>query len=180
MIRNAHIHLSMLVAAIVSTQVFSAQTCNPKVRPTTPTWRFVIDVNKGTVLDTKTGLMWRRCAEGSSGTDCAYRARSFKWDEALLIAADSTWAGYKDWRVPSLKELQSLVEYQCWAPAINSTVFPGTPELGVEEGPGTWTSTPNAFNVTKAWSIDFSDGRSSVVKDRYNSHGAVRLVRGGQ
>ena len=177
MIRNAHIHLSMVVAAIVSTQVFSAQTCNPKVRPTTPTWRFVIDVKKGTVLDTKTGLMWRRCAEGSSGTDCAYSARSFKWDEALRRAADSTWAGYKDWRVPSLKELQSLVEYQCWAPAINSTVLPGTPEGGWEY---TWTSTPNAFNVTKAWSIDFSDGSSSNVTDRHFSNGAVRLVRGGQ
>ncbi|MGB4499160.1 MAG: hypothetical protein WBI40_10735, partial [Methylococcaceae bacterium] len=51
--------------------VVVAQTCQTASIPaTTPTNRFTVN-NNGTVSDSKTGLMWKKCSEGQSGADCS-------------------------------------------------------------------------------------------------------------
>jgi hypothetical protein len=60
-----------------------------------------MDMGDGTVLDLATGLMW---AQADSGT-------GMDWETALAYAQDSELAGYDDWRLPSTKELQSIVDY---------------------------------------------------------------------
>ena len=59
------------------------------------------DNGDGTVTDSATGLMW---AQADSGM-------TMDWETALAYAESNSLAGYSDWRLPSAKELQSLVDY---------------------------------------------------------------------
>jgi len=170
-----HFALALAMVGAFAVPVASAQTCWPDIRRSTPDARFAVNSAQGTVLDKKTGLTWKRCEEGSSGTDCATRTGlgSMIWSQALSHATASTFAGYKDWRLPNVKELESLVEVACDIPAINTTVFPRTPS-----GPF-WTSSPFAHNyLYHAWNVDFYHGYSYPDYSYFSR--AVRLVRGGQ
>ena len=116
-----------------------AQTCDPHIRASAPDSLFVVNAAKGTVLDQRTGLTWKHCVEGRSGAHCDLgNAVTLNWGAALRRAEASAFAGYKDWRVPNGKELESLAEVQCYSPAINLSVFPNDPSTWV------WASSPFA------------------------------------
>lgn len=59
------------------------------------------DNHDGTVSDKATGLMWAKADSG----------KPMDWKEALASAVSSDLAGHHDWRVPTAKELQSIVDY---------------------------------------------------------------------
>jgi hypothetical protein len=59
-----------------------------------------VDNGDGTVTDTVTGLMWQ---QGYSG--------KMTWEEALTGAETFELAGYDDWRLPTIKELYSLIDF---------------------------------------------------------------------
>lgn len=140
-------------------------------RPSTPINRFVNNED-GTVTDKVTGLMWKRCSEGLSGNSCENGTPAiFTWQEALKAAAESSFAGKKDWRLPNIKELASIVERQCTMPAINQIVFPATPTMSF------WSSSPFAANPEFAWNIYFPYGISDGNNKNYRFF--IRLVRGG-
>ncbi len=162
--------------------VFSAATvhaaCNNNIPASTPDSQ-LIDNGNGTVTDLKTGLMWKKCLEGLSGTDCATgTAVSFTWQQALqqpgIVNAASGFAGHTDWRLPNIRELRSIVEEKCSGPAINATRFPGTPNSGV------WSGSPNVADSGNAWYVGFNHGYSFTYACNRSSYHAVRLVRGGQ
>ena len=54
----------------------------------------------GTITDNNTGLMWQQ-AQGSQVT----------YDEAVALASVQNTGGYTDWRLPSIKELYSLIQF---------------------------------------------------------------------
>ncbi len=60
-----------------------------------------VDNGDGTVTDTATGLMWQQDDNGE-GLD---------WEYALAYAEDLVLADHNDWRLPDVKELQSIVDY---------------------------------------------------------------------
>jgi len=62
-----------------------------------------IDNGDGTITDLVTGLMW----EKDMGTKISY-------DDAFIKADTSRLGGHDDWRVPSLKELYSLILFTGW------------------------------------------------------------------
>ncbi len=77
----------------------------------------------GTVTDMRTGLMWKQCLEGQTGADCSGgSATGMNWVTALNHARSHSFAGYSDWRLPNIKELESLVDYRC-QPKVNGDVF---------------------------------------------------------
>ena len=59
------------------------------------------DNQDGTITDNATGLMWMQ-----SGSEDTYN-----WEEALSYAEGMDFAGYDDWRLPTIKELQSIIDY---------------------------------------------------------------------
>ena len=93
---------------------------------TTPTSDFT-DNGDGTVTHKTTGLTWMRCAMGMTwtGTTCTGTASSYTWDQARVLT--TTFAGKSDWRLPSITELNGIVERDSVNPAINNTIFPNTP-----------------------------------------------------
>ena len=127
----------------------------------------------GTATDTRTGLSWKQYATGLSGATCQTgSAHTFSWAQALAHAEVSTFANYTDWRLPSVKELSSLVEDCRVLPAVNANLFPNTPSSYF------WSGSPYASRANYAWFVAFDYGYAST--DVWSLSHRVRLVRGGQ
>jgi len=73
------------------------------------------------------------------------------------------------WRLPNVKELQSIIETSCNVPAVNLDIFPST-DLVLY-----WSSTGYASSEEKAWGVSFSDGISLIFTKTFSL--PVRLVR---
>ncbi len=163
----------MLPAAIVHAE----QICKPDSIPASTPDSQLVDNGNGTVTDSKTGLMWKKCLEGASGNSCEIGSPStFTWQDALqqtvTVNSAGGFAGHTDWRLPSIRELRSLVEEQCCDPAINSNRFPHTLSLKI------WSGSPHADLWDNAWFVEFFTGGSGITV-RSSADVAVRLVRGG-
>ncbi len=150
--------------------------CSPSIPASTPDSQ-LLDNGNGTITDLKTGLMWKKCMEGVVGDGCdTGAASSFTWEQALaqpdMINTGEGFAGYYDWRLPNIKELTSIVEEQCYNPAINLNRFPHA------SGSYVCSGTPSAYYSNSAWYVQFYTGRSSSY-GRFTGF-QVRLVRAGQ
>jgi arylsulfatase A-like enzyme len=89
------------------------------------------DNGNGTVIDHATGLMWQK---GDSVV-------TQNWEQALAYAEGLELAGYRDWRLPNAKELQSIVDYTR-APLVTGTAAIDTNYFDVTETESYfWTST---------------------------------------
>ncbi len=115
-----------------------------------------------TVIDINTGLMWQQ----------ATAPGKYDWQQALSYCENLRLAGYEDWRLPDIKELRSIVNDGVHEPAIDLDCFPGTaPSLY-------WSSTPNIYNATRAWGINFNHGYDYIALK--TGAAKVRAVRGGR
>ena len=159
--------LGMVVCAGVQAQ----QICRNNIHSTTPTSEFTI-LGDGTVTHQRTGLMWKQCLEGQTGTGCDGTVSTFNWSAALQHARSAHFAGHGDWRLPNIRELQSIVETRCAVPAINLEVFPSHPdELRV------WSN--SKFESYGVWVTGFFWGQPVTVGSHFFEENGVRLVRGG-
>jgi hypothetical protein len=173
---NTHIRkagASLILGCALSAPVL-AETCTDTTIPARNPDSVYTDNGDGTVLDTRTNLLWKRCAEGLvwDGATCSGSAQYFTWGDALSQAAASTYAGHSDWRLPNVKELMTLVEECRTLPAINPVIFPNAPSAPA------WTSTPTYLVQDTSWYVDFSTGYSFYGQGRATLQ-AVMLVRGG-
>ncbi|WP_162300240.1 DUF1566 domain-containing protein [Salinivibrio sp. HTSP] len=69
-------------------------------------------VSKGdVVIDRDNNLMWSRCAHGQSwdGQTCSGEALEVTWQQAGEIAKSSALGNFNNWRLPTIKELQTLI-----------------------------------------------------------------------
>ena len=137
-----------------------------------PATRF-IDNNDGTVADNLTGLVWLKNPSAFTVTT---------WSKALVACnkLSNGEAGLRDnskpgdWRMPNVRELESLIDYSKQNPALPS----GQPFQNVATGIY-WTSTtvldtPKTIYrgaiVNAAWVVDFSDGRVSDTEKTYETN----------
>lgn len=163
-----------LLGALVFGSAHAVQCLN-NIPPTNPDNAYEVH-GDGTVTDTRTGLMWKRCSEGQTwdGSTCAGSVSTFTWADALNHVLTLTDAGYDDWRLPNRNELESLVEDCTYNPAINTGIFPNTPSSGF------WSNSPFASSSSGAWEVSFHDGSSrGTIRGHHNINRRVRAVRGG-
>lgn len=140
-----------------------SQTCKPDSIPMTGMEEQFVDNDDGTVTDIVAGLIWQKCSQGQTFENggCVGTPTNFAtWQEALSAAKVSYESnGY---RMPNIKELNTLVERSCIAPAINLKYFPATPSSPYWSN--TVRMTLNAeFDSNIAFVIDFSNGVEFVV-----------------
>jgi hypothetical protein len=113
---------------------------------------------------------------GRSGSDCltdTASPRLYTWPAAMAAAVAANAANYKghnDWRLPNMKELESITRldtYVSGQAAIDGMAFPNTPIIGDDWGWGaTWSSTTYSPNPDNAWIVVFSDGSSYASSAR--------------
>jgi hypothetical protein len=152
--------------------------------------RFV-DPNNGTIVDNHTGLMWEKKVAGSGCLHCVDDL--YPWEPGLWEGSPSMFdwlsevngtscdgesqmgfAGYSDWRIPTIVELQTILlqPYPCGTYPCIDPIFGPTADCH-------WSFTactccPAGF----AWGVEFLDG--FVGGAAKTSSFSVRAVRGGR
>jgi hypothetical protein len=109
-----------------------------------PSTRFE-DNGDGTVTDIQTGLMWVKDATSVGDDD---------WESVVSAAAALSTGDHTDWRLPNVRELESLLDMSQDSPCLPSAhAF-----TNVGTGNIYWTSTTYAGATGMAWCIDLTDG----------------------
>ncbi|MDM8542893.1 DUF1566 domain-containing protein [Desulfococcaceae bacterium HSG9] len=135
------------------------------------------DNGNGTVSDNNTGLMWQQSpdTDGDGDIDAADK---LTWTQIQAYSATlnaQNFGGYSDWRVPSIKELYSLIEFNGTDPMVESLdtsgLIPfidtsyfdfayGDTSAGERIIDSQWaTSTTYVANSAQMFGVNFADGR---------------------
>ncbi|MEA3366926.1 MAG: DUF1566 domain-containing protein [Planctomycetota bacterium] len=143
------------------------------------------DNGDGTITDRATGLIWTQVDSGHLKAGKKADGR-LTWPEALKWAEELTFAGHSDWRLPSVKELQSIVDYTRSPDTTKSAaidpIFKVTAirnEGGKPDAPWYWSSTTHAgaFRASAAAYVAF--GRSlGWMQDRRSGRYELMDVHG--
>lgn len=161
--------------------------CTPGSRPVVEFPVRFADNGDGTVTDTKTGLMWQQTTDDGSIRD---KDSFYTWSTGAPYNPDGSafftflatlngptpFAGYGDWRLPSLTELKTIVDLSApgcgsGSPCIDQTAF------GPSQASLYWSATTSAGAPLSARRLSFVDaGVSDASKTVFNY---VRAVRGG-
>ncbi|MDP1985063.1 MAG: DUF1566 domain-containing protein [Sulfuritalea sp.] len=125
------------------------------------------------VYDKRADLTWARCTVGQRWKErvgCEGIVRVFTFDQAQQQGANG-------WRVPSKKELVTLIDRKKAnshrKPTIDNVAFPDMDESILRY----WTSTPDG--ASGGWDVSFLDGTINYLSNRSDTY-PVRLVRNGQ
>lgn len=132
---------------------------------------YVYDSVVGIVVDNSTGLMWKRCEEGKSGQNCSTGSTTtFRVAEAPDQCESQNFAGYSDWRLPTIEELLSIIDYSYrgYQTKVNQNAFPN---VDTPLRP-TLTSTENLSRSGEILGIYFYGGYIMS-----GSRGPIRCVR---
>ncbi|WP_298221036.1 DUF1566 domain-containing protein [Flavobacterium sp.] len=113
---------------------FHVRAVRNRVNPTTIPNHFT-DNGDGTITDNLTQLIWQKTPNSTAQT----------WENALVYADNLSLANASDWRLPNIKELQSLNDESRTNPSTNTVFFPA---IGVHNY---WSSTSLPNQTTKAW-----------------------------
>lgn len=147
------------------------------------------DNGDGTVTDLNTGLMWSKGLDGHKVTP----------KEGAEIARNMTLGGYKDWRVPNIKELYSLIDFRGYTgfsgrrdfsqvpynavPFINTDYFDfayGDVKFGERYIDAQWLSSTHYVSTTMdrmdtVFGVNFADGR--IKGYGYKRHGTNYVIK---
>jgi uncharacterized protein YjdB len=122
----------------------------------------------GTVIDYTTGLMWQKCSAGQNALDCNGTASKDLWENAITYCEGLMLGGHDDWRLPNVKELESLL-YGTASPSIHGRFL-------FTQSNFYWTST--SCSQSDSYIVNFSD-RTSGCNGKTTQNTYVRCVRGG-
>ena len=178
MIPRTRIAIAVTVALLVAWRPADAQ-------PQPAAAQKLVDNGNDTITDSQTGLMWEKktttVGSGPNLRDPRDVDNTYTWDDAMgdwidrmngrLITnvGDGGFAGYSDWRVPTMAEMQTILE-------------PGNPPrinamLGANAPAPYWSSSRRALGPSIPWYVFFGGDIPISVGQPFLFH--VRAVRGG-
>ena len=108
-----------------------------------------------TWVDPKTGLKWQITSP----------EKPMNWQEAMTYAESLR----DDWRLPAIKELETLLDRSKFDPAVRKEVL-------FRDSLFYWSSTTYAGKTSNAWGVDFYNGGVDDYGKANNYY--VRCVRG--
>jgi len=155
------IQIALLATTLFSYEIVIDKTSEvPKVK-----WGATFTRNnaKEVVVNDKTGLMWQ--------DDSSAKTVERDWKGAKNYCQSLNFASYNDWYLPSIKEMETLIDTTKYNPAIKDGFINVTSSFY-------WSSSPNVSHSKNAWNVNFKDGSS------YNGNKTgklyVRCARAGQ
>jgi hypothetical protein len=148
------IRRAQIIAAACSVGLFGALISG--ARADAPPCQY--STQSGTVLDHNTKLTWERDPLPDP----------VKWSDAKARCAILPLDGGR-WRMPTIQELQTLIDESKYDPAIDGNAFPNTPADFV------WSNTPLAGVAGPVWRVHFYDGLTNT--GGMNNMHLVRCVR---
>ncbi len=116
------------------TSKFHPRAVRDVVLPTVITNHFT-DNNDGTITDNLTQLIWQKAPNTTAVT----------WENAIAYAEGLSLATATDWRLPNIKELQSLNDESLINPSVNQNFFGS---IGVKNY---WSSTTVQNQTANSW-----------------------------
>lgn len=148
-------------------------------------------LSRGSVLDMTTKLVWTRCMMTDDDKpvynfQCEGNRKKYSWSEAVSVCLNLNHDKRTDWRLPDVRELQSIIYYHLQSSSTDKLslvieeIFPGI--VKTEEYNDLWTeihywsSTTYKNDNTHAIYVDFKNGNTgqkSKTEKRY-----VRCVAG--
>lgn len=156
------------------------------------------DLRDGTIKDNLTGLIWLKKA------DCAFAGRTWQQslDDVVSLNATGTMSGHDcgdqsnhgghqtDWRLPNIREFNSLIHYGFFQPALSNAAGTGqaqclpsidcpfsftVPDIGLTY----WSSTTRFSGPVDAWAIDLTEGNERITLKTDQAAPGTLAVRGG-
>ena len=112
------------------------------------------------VIDLKKNLMWQDNIEVTQYTET--------WGMAKEYCKSLTLSGYTDWKLPTIKELQTIVNIKKKNLAINTQFKYAQPS-------SYWSNTQDITNKSDAWYVGFKTG--ATFKDSKDYECYVRCIR---
>jgi len=94
---------------------------------------------------------WRQSVWTSSAANLT-TSKTASWLDAITNCEALEYAGYTNWHLPNVKELESIVDFSTYSPAINVTFFPNVPNSYY------WSSTTYIHATANAFLVDFYIG----------------------
>lgn len=150
----------------------AAQDCDKNKPATAPMSRFKAGP-EGTVIDMVSKKVWLRCPVGMSwdGSSCTGISHTYKWKDTVEMVSEYNGkraGGHSNWRLPTVEELNSIVEKRCFKPAINLEVFPFSPESGF------WTDSTVEGIQPRVWIVHFLNGGQYIANKQQDWR--IRLI----
>ena len=151
-----------------------------------------VDNGDGTITDVNTGLMWEKNSSNDGSVHDILNA--YTWDQAFSVHVatlnSTSFAGHADWRLPNVKELASIVNYEnsnpavspafattnCFSPSTCTVLTCSCTSVNQYWSSSTDFNFPNT-SPAEVWIVDFSDGK--VLGDFTTDQQNARAVRGG-
>ncbi len=127
-----------------------------------------VKTDDGGLHDRDNGYRWGGITALANGGGTYYS----DWDELVNGSRNATFCGFDDWRVPTIKELETLRSFYRTTPVIDTDFFPNTMSRYY------WSASAYANGSRFAWVVNFVYGSANGIL-RSGSY-KLRLVRGGQ
>lgn len=114
----------------------------------------------GTISDTRTGLTWQQSRQPAT------------WEGALSYCQELNLAGHADWRLPNVRELETIVDDSRYDPALPPSLSCSSCSWSF------WSSSTRVLSPQSAWQVHFFNG--DVLYDGLKTEATYfRCVRGG-
>lgn len=154
-------HLKTETLSAGGTKKFHARAVRDRNAPTLIANHFT-DNGNGTITDNLTNLIWQKMPFADTLT----------WEQALVYADTVSLGGMNDWRLPNIKELQSISEERLLNPSLNTNYF------AVNSAKKYWSSTSLPNQPTKAWYLNTQFGITTYEIKTHKLN--LILVKGDQ
>ena len=126
----------------------------------------------GSIHDKDNTYTWYDSNPLTNGGDAGTPGIGTDTEDFINDLNAAIYGGHDDWRIPTIKELATIVNSEIYNPSINNTFFPNTASSNY------WTSTTYAYSNGDAWRMEFGSGVTEGKSKSNNYY--VRAVRAGQ